>query len=95
MSYGIQITNGAGTTLFDSRFATGGLLIDMIEIGNSGGSATNTYPAYAGFTIFWIPLYGDTGFYGASSSITTDYALGYPRITVTHPAGIMVGVFVK
>jgi len=80
MAFGVQVFDGAGALTWDSSAAPGGVVADSREI-PSGWSGSFTYPDFAGFVAQLVNVC-DT----RPATITTDMALGYPRVNVTSAA---------
>lgn len=85
MSFGVQIWNSAGVSVYDSSAAVGGVIAD-VKTYAAGATATLTYPAYPGRSVEIIPLI--SGNDTANYNVTTDTTLGYPRVTVASSGAI-------
>lgn len=94
MTYGLQVTNASGVVTFDSRFAAGGVLVDVIEHPGGAGTTTRTYPAFPGTTADWVSMM-DSAVWQGPSAVAVDYALGHPRVNITSPDIVAIGVFVR
>lgn len=83
---GLQIfdPNDGVTVVWDSDTVGGGVFAD-VRAYSAGETATLTYPAYAGRSVEIVPIlsWNQSGAYG----VTTDTALGYPRVTVSAASG--------
>ncbi len=89
MSYGVRIRNTAGETVFESTVAQGGVVIDTFI---AAAGEVRTYPQFAGMTVFANAASGSA----ANMAASVDYALGYPRVTLSsNYAGFAVVVFAK
>ena len=87
MTYGLQLFNAAGTLVFDSGQAVGGVCLGFFNVPNTG--ATFTFPAYVGRT--GVAIAANSG----SLDYTADNAPGYLRFTFPAQPGNTVALFVK
>lgn len=92
MAYGVEFYNSLGQKSFDSAWLSPCLIgVFTTPAGtNGGGSASFTFPNYAGATI-QITITGQNSYTAQSSptELTIDYALGYPRVNCPNfPSGL-------
>ena len=80
MSQGVQVFNAAGALVWDSSNVAGGVIAD-IKTYESTNTAILTYPAFAGRSASIITLLSWIA--ASTDGVSVDYALGYPRITVS------------
>lgn len=92
MSFGIQIFNASGQTIYDTSFLSW-MLIDESRIILSNQSATLSYPELAGYnfeakvveasTYDFITEQSSGIYYALQHRIEYSYVAGYPVITLT------------
>lgn len=71
------VRNSAGVVMLDSRDASGGACVDLLEIA-ANTAPVYTYPAHVGRSAAVVTVDGFT-----SAGATVDTALGYPRVSFT------------
>lgn len=77
MAFGVQAFDSAGTLIFDTTSAGGGVVADLIDMAD-GAALVKEYPGYAGHTCRAMAL-SYAGPYGTA----VDYVLGWPRLTIS------------
>lgn len=78
--YGARVRNPADlSTWWDSRYATAGVTMDFLRIAAGQAGFTKIYPGFAGRDAKLVSM--DS--FGAVGGASLDFALGYPRLTVT------------
>lgn len=83
MGQGLEIRDAGGVVVWNSLDYAGGVVADVRTYA-AGATATLTYPDHAGRNVMIVPLV-----YGASAGglgVSSDTALGYPRVTVAAAA---------
>jgi hypothetical protein len=80
MTQGLQVFNPAGSLVWDSSTVAGGAVADVRSFLPTD-TATLTYPAFAGRSVYIINLRIRTE--AGVSGVAADTALGYPRVTVS------------
>lgn len=79
MAYGMQVFGPNGELWFDSNAAVAGVPTDYVVIEAGAAGFVRTYSVFPGRTARAVCL----DLAGAVGGVTFDYALGYPRMTVT------------
>lgn len=80
MAFGIRVFNSAGTVVWDSTTAGGGIIVGVEAVAASTAPVF-TYAAFPGRS---AKVMSST--VGKDTGVTVDYALGYPRVTLASRA---------
>lgn len=76
---GLTIYNATGGEVWNTDTVAGGVIAD-VKTYLASETATLVYPAFAGRTVLIVSLLVRNS--AATSGVTADTALGYPRVTV-------------